>query len=189
MPVADPLVIAVQVTDVLERFRIRYSIGGSMASAFAGEPRSTLDVDIVAEVTARDVERLIDALAEEFYLAESALRRAIEQRSSVNLIHTASSVKIDLFVAGGTPLDESLLQRRRAVRTGNPVREIFVHSPEDILLQKLRWFRLGDEVSERQWRDVLGIVRVQGRRLDMAYLQDGARALGVADLLDRALTS
>lgn len=62
-----------------------------------------------------------------------------------------------------------------------------MHPPEDILLQKLRWFRLGGETSDRQWRDVVGIVRVQGPSLDRRYLRDQAPALGVADLLDRAL--
>ena len=71
--------------------------------------------------------------------------------------------------------------------TGDPPSPVFVHTPEDILLQKLRWFRMGGEVSDRQWRDVRGIVRVQGDRLDGAYLHRGATTLGVADLLTRAL--
>jgi hypothetical protein len=107
----------------------------------------------------------------------------------VNLIHSASSVKIDLFVAGGTPLDESLLQRRRLIMAGDPPQDTYGHSPEDILLQKLRWFRLGGEVSDRQWRDVLGIVRAQGTRLDTSYLHRAAELLEVVDLLERALAS
>lgn len=108
-------------------------------------------------------------------------------RGSVNLIHVESSIKIDLFIAGGTPLDESLLRRRHVAIVGDPPREMFVHAPEDILLQKLRWFRLGGETSERQWRDVLGIVQVQGARLDRSYLDEGASTLDVVDLLKRAL--
>lgn len=92
---------------------------------------------------------------------------------------------MDLFVAGGTPLDFRQLARRLDVDLGG--RRLHVHPPEDILLQKLRWFRLGGEVSDRQWRDILGIVRVQGARLDVAYLREHAPTLGVADLLERAL--
>ena len=64
---------------------------------------------------------------------------------------------------------------------------LYVHPPEDILLQKLRWYRKGGEVSDRQWRDIAAIVRVQGPRLDGTYLREGAEILGVTDLLERAL--
>src|SRR6185436_8500249 len=97
-----------------------------------------------------------------------------------------TQIKVDIFVAGGTPLDEQQLMRRRLVEIG-PGRVLHVHPPEDILLQKLRWYRLGGEVSDRQWRDVLAIVRVQGPRLDQQYLQQQAPVLGVTDLVDRAL--
>ena len=183
MSPVDPLVVAKLVTDAIEAAGARYSIGGSMASAFAGEPRSTLDVDIVADLAQPQIDAFFAAVKDAFYVEMNALRRAVDSYGSVNLIHIESSVKIDLFVAGGTMLDDSLLQRRREVTTGEPPVKLYVHSPEDILLQKLRWFRLGGEVSDRQWRDVCGIVKVQGQRLDRAYLREGAETLGVVDLL------
>jgi hypothetical protein len=93
---------------------------------------------------------------------------------------------VDLFVAGGTPLDGLQLSRRLAVEVGEG-RYLFIHPPEDILLQKLRWFRRGGETSDRQWRDIVAIVRVQGPKLDLDYLRAHAPAIGVSDLLDRAL--
>jgi hypothetical protein len=182
---ADPIAVALRVTHVLDSLGIVSSIGGSIASSVAGEPRSTIDVDIVAAIEEAHIPALVAALNDEFYVDEDALRRAVRIRRSTNLIHQASQFKIDIFPAGGTPLDSQLLVRRRAIEMDG--RTIHVHSPEDILLQKLRWFRLGGESSDQQWRDVLGIVRVQADRLDQAYLRIHAPTLDVTDLVDRIL--
>ena len=85
------------------------------------------------------------------------------------------------------PADSQQIARRLRIEIAGRV--LYVHPPEDILLQKLRWYRRGGEVSDRQWRDILGIVRVQGARLDLAYLRKNAPVLDVADLLERALRS
>jgi len=182
----DPIAIALQVARALDALGVRHPVGGSIASSFAGEPRSTVDIDIVAALEERHVEALVSALSTEFYVDADAVRRAIRTRTSTNLIHHATQLKVDLFVAGGTLLDAQQLARRLAVDLGDG-RQLHVHPPEDILLQKLRWYRRGGEVSDRQWRDIAAIVRVQGPRLDGEYLRGGARALEVSDLLERAL--
>jgi hypothetical protein len=183
----DALQIAARVCEVLESLGLPYSIGGSIASSFSGEPRSTLDIDIVVSLDNATVDRLVEQLEGEFYIDGEALRRAVHRRSTTNLIHRTTSLKVDLFIAGGSPLDDELLRRRITVAVGIEGVHLRIHTPEDILLQKLRWYRLGAEVSDRQWRDVLGIVRVQGPHLDQDYLSDGADRMGVVDLLERAL--
>lgn len=182
----DPLSVALRVTGVLDTLGVPHTIGGSIASSIAGEPRSTVDIDIVAALEAHHIPRLLASLSSEFYVDETALRRAVRDRGTANLIHQDTSIKIDLFVAGGTPLDGQQLKRRMRVEVDG--RTLFVHPPEDILLQKLRWYRKGGEQSDRQWRDILGIIRVQGTRLDRTYLEAHAPTLGVADLLARALS-
>ena len=182
----DPIETALLVVRQLDALHIPHTIGGSIASSFAGEPRSTIDIDIVVALEERHIDALVAALSAEFYIDAESLRRAVRTRSSTNLIHQATQLKVDLFVAGGTPLDARQLARRMPIDLGDG-RFLHIHPPEDILLQKLRWYRLGGAVSDRQWRDIAAIVRVQGARLDREYLRDGAAILGVSDLLDRAL--
>jgi hypothetical protein len=182
----DPVGVALVVLDHLDRMGIAHTVGGSIASSFAGEPRSTIDIDVVVALEDRHVDELVARLSPEFYADADALRRAIRTKSSANLIHQATQLKVDIFVAGGTPMDDRQIARRRKVVLSDG-RAIHVHPPEDILLQKLRWYRQGGDVSDRQWRDVLAIVKVQGARLDRAYLDEGARILEVTDLLTRAL--
>lgn len=182
----DPIAVAVAVARVLDDLGIVYTVGGSLASSFAGEPRSTVDIDFVVAIEESQVTSLVSALSGDFYADAEAVTRAVRQRTSANLIHQLTQLKVDLFIAGGTPLDLQQLERRLEVTLG-PGATLYVHPPEDILLQKLRWYRLGGDVSDRQWRDILGIVRVQGARLDRVYLAANAPILGVAALLERAL--
>ena len=185
---ADPLAVALRVADVLEGCGVRYVVGGSLASSISGEPRSTLDVDLVVALTEAEVDSVVAALGDEFHVDADALRRAVREKSTTNLIHFATSTKVDLFIMGGSPVDEEQMDRRERVKVSrDPDRHLYVYTPEDILLQKLRWYRMGDETSDRQWRDVLGIMLVQGDRLDTNYLQRGAQILGISDLLGRAL--
>ena len=182
---SDLLEVASFVIEALDQTGVPYSVGGSLASSFSGEPRASIDVDIVVDMAASHIAPFVDALAGQFYADIEALGRAVDTRTSTNLIHQSSGIKVDLFVAGSL-LDARQLERRRLVQvTTDPDRYWFVHTPEDILLQKLVWYRQGSDVSDRQWRDALAIVIVQGPRLDRDYVAATATEVGASDLLER----
>jgi hypothetical protein len=167
---------------------IRYFLGGSVASALYGEARSTRDVDLVAAMLPAHVEPFVAALGGEFYADSRAIADAVASRRSFNVIHLDTMVKADIFVFRADPFGRSQFARRvgKKLSQDDPA-SIFVASAEDTVLAKLRWYREGGAVSDRQWNDVLGVLKVQGPTLDRAYLREWARELKLADLLDRAL--
>ena len=181
------LEVLFKVVNALEKLDIAYVIGGSFASSTHGFSRATMDVDLLATIGREQVMGFISVLGPEFYVDEQAIKRAIDQKRHFNLIHVESSFKIDVFIAN-EGFDEKQLERRHLeVVTNEPERKAYVATPEDTILAKLNWYRLGNEVSDRQWQDVIGIIKVQGNRLDLSYLKQWANSLDVSDLLEKAL--
>lgn len=183
----DPIGVALFVAAVMERLGIAYFAGGSLASSIHGELRSTNDVDLVADLRPSHVTPLLTALANDFYVSAEAMQEALRFGTSFNAIHLPTAVKVDVFVAGQDAFDAErlALRQRLRVRT-DPPGELFVDTAEHTVLRKLEWYRRGGEVSDRQWRDVLGVLRAKGERLDQQRLDVWAQRLGVADLLERA---
>lgn len=184
----ETIQIALTVIGVLEDLTIPYHVGGSFASSVHGFPRQTRDLDLVVDLPDSAVPLLVSRLEGDFYLDAERMWQAIRRSSSFNLVHLATGFKIDIFVAGSAAFDRSELSRSAPQRlTEDAPRDVLVKSPEDTLLRKLQWYRLGGETSDRQWTDILGIIRTQGERLDLEYLRHWADALGVDDLLERIL--
>jgi hypothetical protein len=175
------------VTEVLTRLGIPYALGGSMAGAIYARGRQTNDADITVEPFLDKEGQLVTALGPDYYVSPEAVTQANRTRASFNIINTLTGFKVDVFVRKDNPFEQSAWNRRRPVALPDGSAEpLVVLTPEDLLLFKLRWYRLGNESSELQWRDVGELLTIQAGRLDDAYLDRWASDLGVADLLARA---
>ena len=179
---------ALSASQIFDDLGIRWFIGGSLASSVHGVPRATFDADIMADVRPQHVRPLIKKLGDDWYADEEAIQEAIRNRASFNLIHFATAMKVDVFLPKPRRFDGGQFARARriAVNDAGDV-EACVCCSEDIVAAKLECYRFGGEDSERQWSDVLGVLRLQQGKLDMDLLCDSAEELCVADLLNKAL--
>ena len=189
MTTASPYDVLLRVVETLDMLGIPYMVVGSFASSVHGVPRMTYDADLVAEIQLDHVTPLVAALKDEFYVDGEMIREAITRPSSFNVIHLQSMFKVDFFLLKARDFDQTEFARRQKERLlEDREEEVYVTTPEGIILCKLEWYRMGGEVSERQYRDVLGVIREQSESgaLDWGYLSRWARELDVADVLQRA---
>lgn len=177
-----PLDLLERIVGILDEMSVPYAVGGSFAASFFGEPRATADIDLAIVADVSEGESLLERVGAEFYVPEASARDAIRTHGSFNLIPTDSAMKLDLFPLGGGLLDRRQIDRRveRMLPSG---RSVWVTSPEDIVLRKLDWYLQGGMRSDRQWGDVIGVLRVAAERIDHDDLRSTAEALGLAELL------
>lgn len=177
------------VAAVFEKLDIEYQLGGSIASSIHGFPRGTQDVDVEADLNESHVAALVELLEERYVIAPETVREAIRLRGCFNLIPFDSIAKIDVFIRKNRPFDQQAAGRRQKglLLEDGTTFPFYVDSPEDTILRKLEWYRMGDEVAHQKWLDVLAVMKAQFFDLDLAYLEKWSRELKVGDLLERAL--
>lgn len=184
----DLLAALCPVVELFGKLGVRYYVGGSVASSMYGKARNTLDVDVVADLAAGQVPDFIAALAADYYVSETAVQSAVVNRRSFNLIHNKTAFKVDVFIPQDRDYDRAALERIREDRLGDAESSavVYVASAEDVIVKKLESYRLGNEVSQQQWEDVVKVIELQGDRLDTEYMKHWARELNVLDLLENA---
>jgi len=175
------------VADAFDQLGIPYCVGGSVASSHYGRERATNDIDLVADVRSQHIQPLTEQLQGQYYIDSYMIRDALLHKTSFNVVHRGTGIKIDVFVLQDTPFMHSQMQHIRQVQFAPEGRLFSVASPEDTLLAKLNWYKMGGGVSSRQWADILDLISYQWETLDLDYVYETAPQLGVADLLEKAL--
>jgi hypothetical protein len=164
--------------DVLERLQVPYMIVGSFASSAYGEPRFTQDIDIVVELAAERVSAFCAAFPQpDFYLSEQAVHDAVRGRFQFNVLHPASGNKIDFMLPRDDDWGRVQLQRRQPVQL-LPDRLAYAARPEDVILGKMWYYQEGG--SEKHLRDITGILRIRGDRIDQGDVGQWAEKLGLS---------
>lgn len=171
------------VVDALDEARIPYMLTGSLAAAWYGAGRATLDIDLVVELDATRIEPLLAAVAgADVYVSAEAAREAVEHESMFNVVDTATGWKADLIVRKSRPFSRTEFARRRPVEFEGS--RLWVATPEDLIVAKLEWARLG--ASTRQIEDVSALLRMTGETLDTTYLTEWVAQLGLREQWDAA---
>lgn len=165
---------------VFEHLGVSYRVGGSLASSIHGLARATMDADLIANIELKHVPALVKALQGAYYADAELISDALKSGQSFNLIHLETYIKIDIFPLASRSYDQISFNRVFIAEDTNFI------TAEDSILRKLEWYRLSDG-SERQWRDVAGVLQMQKDQLDFEYLKHWAAEMNLSDLLERAI--
>ncbi|HKI03618.1 MAG TPA: hypothetical protein VKK31_16690 [Thermoanaerobaculia bacterium] len=173
------------VVKALERLGLRYFVTGSMATIFFGEPRFTNDIDIVVDLPPARIPELCAAFpAPDFYLSQETVHRAVTRRGQFNIIHPSSGLKVDVMVPADSPFNQGRFARMKRVRPA-PDFDAAFSSPEDVILKKMESYREGG--SEKHLRDIAGVLKISGERLDRAYIAEWAERMGTSEIWEEIL--
>jgi hypothetical protein len=173
------------VCNVLERIGVKYLVVGSQATIVYGEPRFTNDIDIVVALDSARLDAFVESFPDiDYYLSRDAAREAIAEHGMFNIIHPASGLKVDVIIPADTAFERSRFDRGRPIEVA-PGQFATFASPEDVILKKLEFFRIGG--SDRHLRDIAGVLKISGDKVDRSYIAQFAAQFGLLDVWQRAL--
>jgi hypothetical protein len=184
--IQDSISLAIQLQTIFADLGIPHYITGGVAAATYGEPRTTRDLDIVIALPLNQLDAMVQRLESEGFYVPGVEAIRSGQLQTLGITHQETIARADLMLAGTDPFDQAQFNRRRGIEIPNRG-TLYLASPEDIILNKLRWGQQSQ--SEKQWRDVLGILKVQGQTLDFVYLTQQAEALDLTNALVQAITA
>lgn len=164
------------VIDVLEELNIPYMITGSVASMAYGEPRLTLDMDVVIDASAEIAEKFCNKFGADFYVDQNSVLEAIRQRSHFNIIHVPSGSKVDFYQLKKDGTSQEMFKRKHK-ESFDEEKYAFFSSPEDVIINKLIYYKEGK--SEKHLRDIQGTLRVSKGKLDVSYIDKKTKELGL----------
>ena len=167
----------------LDRAGFEYMLTGSLVSSLQGEPRSTHDIDVVVSMDAVGAERIVKAFqSPDFYLSAPAVHEAVRNRRMFSLLDLREGDKVDFWLLTDEPFDRARFARRVQMDCDGSL--VWVSSPEDTILAKLRWAEMSGG-SEKQFGDAIGIYEVQRCGLDMRYIDEWVEKLGLKEIWAR----
>lgn len=167
----------------LESVELEYALVGSIATMSYGEPRATLDIDVVVAMGVSELEGLQELFpAPDFYLSTDAAREAVRSKAQFNVIHPESGMKVDFFVAGDAV--EASQIRRRLRRLILPGIEAWCSPPEELIVKKLDYYAQG--ASDKHLRDIASMLRISPRGIDLEKVRRMADQK-LASILNRVM--
>ncbi|MBU4299375.1 nucleotidyltransferase [Patescibacteria group bacterium] len=184
----DPRHLLTEVSNILQRLKIPYIITGGIAVLVWGRPRFTADIDIVVELKFENINNLVKTLSllgKASYIDKDMIEDAFDRGGEFNFIHGETGIKVDFWVLKKTPFELSRMKRKVAKSILN--KKVYFVSPEDLILSKLQWYRQSQ--SSRHMEDVESVFKISGKKLNMEYLKQWARKLGVLNNLNKLIKS
>lgn len=171
-----------EVLTILEHLDIPYMIGGSVAAIAYGEPRLTLDMDVVIDLTPKQAHLLAKSFGPEYYVSLESIIDAITNQGHFNIIQSECGIKIDFYILKQDEYNRGQFQRRKR-ESFDKNRQAIFSSPEDIILKKLEWYKMGK--SQKHLTDIAGIIKVSRDKINFDYIDKWASQIGVADIWQR----